>query len=257
MGLGKINSQNFTINTLIIAALLTAFTAALAFSHGKDLPDIKSSSRFQSQMLELQLASSEDEVLQVLGSSPGSDEIRLRKKLNLQNFYDSFFLFCYPVFVALVFLFFYKSNRNTPYRELIMGLGLSLCFFMLLSDLYENTLIYKITSVFSEQNLYETTLNSLIISSRVKFASLFLSCLVMAGNYIIYSVHKTNTAPVTLLYFFAAFYMISGLSGYFSIVIKSANFFVENCMVYVAVCWLLTLMHIVTIAFFKKKKITI
>ena len=205
-------------------------------------------------MLELQLSSSKNEILLVLGNSPDENEIRLRKSLNTQNFYDTFFLFCYPVFLIFVFVFFYKSNRNTPYRELIMGLGLSLCFFMTASDLYENSLIYKITSVFSEYGINESTLNGLVISSRVKFVSVFLSCLVLAGNYIIYTHHKKNTAPFTLLYFYAAIYMLTGLSGYFSIVLKKANFFVENCLVYVAVCWLLTLIHVATITLLRKKK---
>lgn len=255
MAFGNINSKDFINKALIIAGILTILTACFTYYAGKKNIQAGAESKFSSPMIALELSSTKDEVLNIMGRSLSTEIIKSRKALNLQNFYDSIFLFTYPFFLALVFLFFYKANVNTPYREMIMGLGLALCFIMFISNIFENTQIYKLTTAFSVNTINESTLSKLIISSRLKFTAIFMSCMVLAGNYIILIFHDRYLAPKLLLQLYAALYMASGITGYLSVVIKGANFFVENCLVYVAVCWLLTLVHVLTITLFGKKAV--
>lgn len=255
MGFININSKDFVNKALIIAGLLTILTGTLTYYTGEKQVRSDPASKFSSPMLALELSSTKNELLDVLGRSPTTEEIKNRKALNLQNFYDSFFLLTYPCFLALLFLFFFKANDDTPYREMLLGAGLSLCFIMLVSNIFENTQIYKLTTVFSLESIKKSTLVNLIISSRVKFAAIFISSMVIACSYVIYTQYNKNRIPKILLQLFSAFFMISGFTGFIFIVIKQANPFVENSMIYTATAWLLALVHISTLTLFGKKDI--
>lgn len=251
MSFCNINSKKFIAKILFLAGILTIFFSLVTFYMGKDQIKLNPESKFSSPMIELEFSASKLEVLNVIGSSNSRQEIINRKSLNLQNYYDGYFLLSYSFFVIMIFLFFYNSNRYFPYGEMILGVGLSLSLIMLFSDIIENTQIYKLTSSFSENSIKTDTLTKLIISSRVKFTAIFISCMVISCNYLIYCRKSSNIILKTIFTTIAVLYFICGISGYFSIIIKEFNYSIDNSITLLIICWTLTFIHSLLLMLFE------
>ncbi|MGH7884609.1 MAG: hypothetical protein ACRENO_02800, partial [Thermodesulfobacteriota bacterium] len=105
-------SKEFVIKVLFFAGVFIILTSILTTYLEKQQIDLKNSSSFSSIMLELELASTKSELLNVLGSSTSVHGEKERKAVNLQNFYNTYLYFSYSVFILLIFLFFYKINTH-------------------------------------------------------------------------------------------------------------------------------------------------
>lgn len=243
-------SKEFAIKVLFFVGISIILTSFLTTYLEKQQKDLNNSSSFSSLMLEIELASTKSELLDILSSQAIEDD---GKALNLQNFYNTYLYFSYSVFILLIFLFFYKINTHFSYSEMIFGAGLALSFIILAGNLVENIHIHKLASDFFSGNIDENNLTKLIISSRVKFTAIFISSMLIFCNYLIYCRKKRNIFTRVIFTVLAVLYLISGISGYFAVVLKDINYFVENSLQLMILCWIATIIHSAYLLIFENK----
>ncbi len=237
------SSEKFVVKMLFLAGILTICTSILTAYMGKDQVTLDSKSKFSFPIYELELATSKSDVLSVIGYSKSEKELKNRKAINLQTYYDAYLVFSFSTYFALIFLFFYRFNTGLPFKEMMFATGLALSFMIFLSDIVENTQILKLISSFSYDNISDKTLTSLMISSRIKFAAVFISSMIIAFNYLVYCRRKKNLTIKTALTAVSVLYMITGISGFFSITVKNFNYLVETSIILLIICCVLTFMH--------------
>ena len=196
---------------------------------------------FKSAMLWLELASTPEEVFQILGP-PGSGKGRaLRDNLNAANTYDYGFLVCYSLFNA--FLIVFISHLNT-YRftgliklKTFLILGLILSCAMCIGDVVENLAIADLTQAPVVEDVNEHALQLLMYWTRVKWGSISLVCLMCSVGYTAYF---RRIPPLLLPTGFA----IAGISGLTAITLPDARFILDAITVpHLALVWSGAMVH--------------
>ncbi|MGH7885950.1 MAG: hypothetical protein ACRENO_09680, partial [Thermodesulfobacteriota bacterium] len=81
----------------------------------------------------------------------------------------------------------------------------------------------------------------------------FISSMLIFCNYLIYCRKKKNIFARVIFTVLAVLYLISGISGYFAIIIKNINYFASNSLQLLIICWAATIIHSAYLMIFESK----
>lgn len=228
---------------VLLAGILTLLSVILMTVMAGDNPPphtMPNEWGFRKAILWFELARSPDEIFAVLGDPATEDGKNLRIVMDTMNRYDYGFMVCYSLFNATLFIFAGVLNRWRSRRvfgsSILINAGLILSLAMLLGDALENVQLLKLTGFMTVKEIPDALIGSLQIWTRVKWFSIFLSCLLLGLSYSSYFGRSAG-------FLLAVCYTTAAISGFFSITLPWARSLAEIASNVLAIAWLISLLH--------------
>jgi len=187
-----------------------------------------------------EMAQSPDEIRQVLGEPSAVNGIHIRKVMDAVNTYDYIFMLFYPMLFAALFIFLrslirFKGHDVKYLREMVYA-GIALAAIMVLSDMFENTLLFKISAYQSISGISRDLINTLQVATRIKSGAISLAGLILS---FLYASYFGKSWKLLL----PALYCIASAAGFIAISVSSARYILETSATAGGILWLVSAIH--------------
>lgn len=229
---------------VVVVGLLTLASVALMIGLGGALAP-RPGSAYQSPMVEFELALTPAELLAVL-DSPAT-----RATLDANNRWDFLFMTLYSLLHAAFFLYAASLNRlrqRLRFRSsafIYFGFGLAAAMF--LGDVLETRQLLSLSAAVTEQDAIQLGLKWLIITTRVKWAALFVASMLLG---LATAAYFGRTPGILLSVLFAS----AGTLGLMSLIHAPARPLCELATTLMALAWVWLLVHAAMTAFRTAKR---
>jgi hypothetical protein len=229
---------------VVILGALTIVSVVLMVAAGGYIP-AREGSEFSSPMVEFELALTPAEVLAVL-DSPST-----RAVLDANNRWDFFFMTCYSLLHCCFFLYMASLNRLRQRARFRSGMfiyaGFALSATMFVGDIIETRQLLRLSTAVTVENVFDLGLKTLIVSTRIKWAALFVASILLGLAAAGYS----GRSPLILL---SVLFASAGTVGLMSLLHAPARPLCELASTMMALAWLWLLAHAALSAFGRRGK---
>lgn len=224
---------------VVFLGTLTMISVVLMVGVGGHIPP-REGSAYSSPMVEIELALTPAEVLAVL-DSPAT-----RLLLDSNNRFDFLFMSAYSLFHVCLFLYVASLNRSRQRRRFrgatFLYFGFALCALMFLGDLVETIQLLKLSKATREEDVLSAGLKTLIVSTRVKWAALFVASILLGLSTAAY-------AGRSLLILLSVLFASAGSVGLMSLIHPAARPLCELATTMMAIAWIWLFGHAAAAAF--------
>ena len=195
---------------------------------------------FQSALIWFELANSPTEVFEILGPAESEKGKHIRGVMDAGNYADFAFMTAYSFFNATMLMFLHLLNvyfkRPLFSAAWLVNLGLFMFPLMLIGDIVETSYLLKLTEAKSVGDIASGDITVLFVATRIKWAALFVVCLLMGGLYAGYGGFGATLIP-------ALVFLIGGMLGFMSILTAEGRALAEIASLLMGIGWIWTLVH--------------
>jgi hypothetical protein len=194
---------------------------------------------FNSAIIWFELLESPDELFLALGD-PGTEQGKeLRRAMDTLNHYDFFFMAGYSVFYASLALFLYVllGERRGRLDRPILYAGIALACLMLVGDIFENMRLLELSACRNLGDVREGSIGMLMLWTRVKWFSIFISGLLLAPQYMRYFTVRIAGVVFTILF------IVPSITGFAAFFMPGKGFLLEAGSSLLGVAWASALVH--------------
>ncbi|MBN1653088.1 MAG: hypothetical protein JXA30_04860 [Deltaproteobacteria bacterium] len=193
---------------------------------------------FRQAIFFFELAADGSELLSALGDPATETGKAIRSAMDTTNKVDFFFMTCYSLFFAVLFVFLLSLNRSMSQglaRAFLIA-GIVLSAFMLVSDILETRVLLALSAHPNPGDMGQN-LMGLHLWTRLKFVSINIACIFLAFLYLRYFGRRVWG------FVFAGIYGIAAIIGIISTIVFGLRFIVEFSANLGGLGWLCSAIH--------------
>ncbi len=204
---------------------------------------------FKNAIYWFELVDSPEELFLVLGDPATEIGKQLRAGMDKLNRYDFGYMAGYAPFYASLFLFILVilGDRNGKYGKIVLYTGLALSAAMLVGDVCENVVLFKLSAYQNIAEVNRSTVTMLQIFTRIKWFAILIAGILLAFRYLRYFFSRIAGAVYAILF------LVPSIMGFWAFASPSKGNLLETGSVFIGLAQIAAFGHAVAKLFRRVK----